>query len=229
MQEEEFTAALIQHALDQGMTLPPQSVRLCLQHVSLMLEWNRRTNLTRVTDLEDILARHILDSLLPSRWLPSAGVGADIGSGAGFPGVVIAITRPNLAMTLIESNRKKASFLTVLKTQLRLSNLSVFHGAWEDWLRTTTGQGHPPVDCMTMRAVRLEREHLSDLAANGLRPGGIFAYWAGPAEREADGRIQEAWSESRVVQMLEPIPYTLPHGKGEHRLFRWIRKPISAS
>ncbi|MHC1744417.1 MAG: 16S rRNA (guanine(527)-N(7))-methyltransferase RsmG [Syntrophobacteraceae bacterium] len=228
MNEKAFASALMLHAQAHGITLPADFAGKCLQHVRLMLDWNRRTNLTRITDPEEILARHILDSLLPSPWLPAAGRGADIGSGAGFPGVVLALARPELAMTLIESNRKKASFLTVLTTQLRLSNLNVLHGTWKDWLRTMSGRDLPRMDCITMRAVRLEKEHLTDLARNGLRPGGVFAYWGGPAEGVSESRIKEGWGSPGEMRMLEPIPYTLPCGMGEHRLLRWIREPEQA-
>jgi 16S rRNA (guanine527-N7)-methyltransferase len=185
-----------------------------------MLEWNRRTNLTRITDLEVILARHVLDSLLPSRLLPATGRGADVGSGAGFPGVVLALALPGLAMTLIESNRKKASFLTVLASHLRLANLDVFHGTWREWLEATVERGTPPLDCLTMRAVRLESAHLTELALKGLRPGGVFAVWAGPSEKAGTVGLAEVPG----LQPLEAIPYTLPGGEGERRLLRWIRE-----
>lgn len=229
MNEAEFTAALIKHTSACGIPLPAQAPMKCLQHVQLMLAWNRRTNLTRITSLEDILARHILDSLLPSRWLPSAGQGADIGSGAGFPGVPLALALPNLTITLVESSRKKASFLTVLATHLQLPNLKVFHGTWSDWLETTKGRGEGSrMDCITMRAVRLEREHLSGLAEKGLRSGGVFAYWGGPEGLEADSRIMEPWAELETLQLLEPMPYALPGGRSDLRLLRWIRKPPSS-
>jgi 16S rRNA (guanine527-N7)-methyltransferase len=222
MTEEEFPSALLRLTRAHGIVLPSESVDRCLLHVRLMLEWNRRTNLTRITDLEEILVRHVLDSLIPSRWLPASGRAVDVGTGAGFPGAVLALAHPGLAMTLIETSRKKASFLKVLVAQLRVGNLSVFHGTWQEWIKA--GPGWPPVDCITMRAVRLEESHLAELAARGLRPGGIFAYWAGPADRAEEGLADGALRVSGL-RKLDTIPYALPGGKGERRLLRWVREP----
>lgn len=220
MTDGEFTSALLRLTRAHGIVLPSESVDRCLQHVRLMLEWNRRTNLTRITDLEEVLIRHVLDSLMPSPWLPSSGKAVDIGSGAGFPGAVLALAHPGLHMTLIEANRKKASFLKVLIAQLRVDNLSVLHGSWQEWITATPEL--PSLDCITMRAVRLEEEHLTELAAKGLRPGGVFAYWAGPADRALEGPLR-----SSGLQMLETIAYALPSGMGERRLLRWRRKPLA--
>lgn len=222
MTEETFTAMLARAASDHGIDLSEESARMCFRHVALMLEWNRRTNLTRITDLEDILVLHVLDSLIPSRWLPSSGRALDIGSGAGFPGTILALALPGLDMTLIEASRKKASFLKVLTSQLRLSSLRVFHGSWQTWLRSTTVL--PSVECITMRAVRLEEAHLLELATRCLRPGGVFAYWAGPEGKRDEDRSGESL-EPPGLRIAPPVSYRLPAGKGERRLLRWIRKP----
>lgn len=216
MTEAEFAPALELAAQALGITLPAGLPARCLQHVKLMLEWNRHTNLTRIVDLEDILARHVLDSLIPSRFLPPAGRGVDVGSGAGYPGVVLALALPELSMTLIESSRKKASFLKVLASHLRLRSLSVFHGTWQEWLETTVVRGDSPVDLITMRAVRLESAHLEDLAGKGLRPGGVFAFWAG-----SSGKSDSMTRDTPGLQRLEPIPYSLPSGGDRRFLLRW--------
>jgi 16S rRNA (guanine527-N7)-methyltransferase len=221
MTEAEFPSALLRLTRAHGIVLPPEFVDRCLGHVRLMLEWNRRTNLTRITDLEEVLVRHVLDSLIPSPWLPASGRAADVGSGAGFPGAVLALAYPDLDMTLIEASRKKASFLKVLAARLRVGNLSVFHGTWQQWVTATPGE--PSVDCITMRAVRLEEEHLAELAARVLRPGGVFSYWAGPGEGSAEGPAEGSLRCSGL-RMLEPVAYALPNGMGERRLLRWTRK-----
>lgn len=119
-------------------------------------------------------------------------------------------------MTLIESSRKKASFLKVLASHLRLRSLSVFHGTWQEWLETTVVRGDSPVDLITMRAVRLESAHLEDLAGKGLRPGGVFAFWAG-----SSGKSDSMTRDTPGLQRLEPIPYSLPSGGDRRFLLRW--------
>ena len=81
-------------------------------YLSLLLRWNARMNLTAIRDEEGILARHFVESIACARALP-AGIGTllDFGSGAGFPGIPIALCRPEIAVTLAESQGKKAAFL----------------------------------------------------------------------------------------------------------------------
>ena len=69
----------------EGIELSADQARLCQRHIRLMLLWNRRSNLTRITQPEAILVKHLLDSLLPARWLSRKGRAIDVGTGAGFP------------------------------------------------------------------------------------------------------------------------------------------------
>ncbi len=224
MTESQFVSALLESARACGTPLSETSAAQCLEHVRLMLVWNRRTNLTRITDLDEILDRHVMDSLIPSRFLPPSGHGVDVGSGAGFPGVILALAHPDLHMTLIESSRKKASFLKVLSTRVGLPNLSVFHGSWQEWLATPTEDGGPPVACITMRAVRLESVHLEELARKGLLPGGVFALWAGPS---GTGDAREG-GKVEGLRPMEPVSYTLPARGDSRLLLRWERLPQDA-
>lgn len=93
---------------------------------ALLGEWNARINLTAVRDATDALERHALDSLIASAFIPSTTRSlVDVGSGAGFPGAIMALARPDVAVTLVESNHKKCAFLGTLKRELPLPNLTV--------------------------------------------------------------------------------------------------------
>ena len=82
------------------------------QHYDYLVRWNSRMNLTRIESLEDVVRLHYCESFFLAQWLPTGPLRvADVGSGPGFPGVPIALLRPNLEVTLIESNRRKAVFL----------------------------------------------------------------------------------------------------------------------
>jgi 16S rRNA (guanine527-N7)-methyltransferase len=99
--------------MESGLAaLDPETSRRFETYLSLILRWNTRTNLTSVRDADGILARHFVESISCARALP-AGVATllDLGSGAGFPGLPIALCRPEIAVTLAESQRKKAAFL----------------------------------------------------------------------------------------------------------------------
>src|SRR6185369_12464 len=114
-------------------------------YLELILRWNARTNLTAVRDPEGIIQRHFLESIACARMLP-VGIATllDFGSGAGLPGIPIALCRPEIAVTLAESQGKKAAFLREAVRGLEL-NPAVFAGRAES-LPTQ-------FDCVTLRAV----------------------------------------------------------------------------
>jgi 16S rRNA (guanine527-N7)-methyltransferase len=96
------------------------------KYLELLLLWNRRINLTAVRDPDDIREKHFADSLALLPFIPkSARTLVDVGSGAGFPGAVLATARPDLAVTLVEANQKKSAFLQTLRRELALDNLTI--------------------------------------------------------------------------------------------------------
>jgi len=144
-------------------------------YLALLLRWNARTNLTAIRDEEGILSRHFVESIACARALP-AGIGTllDFGSGAGFPGLPIALCRSEIAVTLAESQGKKAAFLNEAVRVLGLT-ASVFAGRAETL----------PVefDCVTLRAV--DRMELA-LRSGGqlVRAGGYLAAMTSQVEFE---------------------------------------------
>ncbi len=130
-----------------------------LQHIStyidILLRWNARINLTAIRDPEDIVTRHFGEALFAARYLfpapssVSSGVNdvevADVGSGAGFPGLPIRLWAPHLSLTLIESNHKKAAFLREVTRTLTLTDVDIQNTRAETVTRT--------FDLVTLRAV----------------------------------------------------------------------------
>ena len=114
-------------------------------YLTLLQKWNARTNLTAIRDEEGILSRHFLESILCAYKLPQGIVSLlDFGSGAGFPGIPIALIRPEISVTLAESQNKKAAFL---REAIRTLNLEIkVHANRAESLQTT-------FDCVTLRAV----------------------------------------------------------------------------
>jgi 16S rRNA (guanine527-N7)-methyltransferase len=134
--------------------------------LSLFLRWNARINLTSIRDEDGILKRHFVESIACARALPT-GVSTllDFGSGAGFPGLPIALCRPEIAVTLAESQGKKAAFLREAARVLQLS--TKIHSGRAESLATV-------FDCVTLRAVdKMDRAVQS--AARLVRPGGWLA------------------------------------------------------
>jgi 16S rRNA (guanine(527)-N(7))-methyltransferase RsmG len=92
--------------------LTSHQAELLAQHYDLMLRWNRVINLTRIDEIEEAVERHYVESLLVAASLPAGALRiADVGSGAGFPGIPVAVVRPECSVALIESHKRKAVFL----------------------------------------------------------------------------------------------------------------------
>lgn len=129
---ERHAEELRQGAAELGITLQPRQQEQLLAYLALLIKWNRAYNLTAVRNPDEMVSRHLLDSLsvapfvapLGQRWL-------DVGSGGGMPGVPLAILFPERRFTLLDSNGKKARFLTQVKLELQLANLDVVHSRVE--------------------------------------------------------------------------------------------------
>ena len=113
-----------------GLALEPAQVRALLALVAELAEWNTRFNLTAITEPAEVVDKHLLDSLAVLPHLKGLQV-ADVGSGAGFPGLPLAIVDPDRRFTLIESTGKKAGFLRQAVSKLQLPNVDVVHGRAE--------------------------------------------------------------------------------------------------
>jgi len=128
-------------ALDRGLEemaleLPAGARDRLLEYTTLLVKWNRTYNLTAIRDPLAMVAQHLLDSLSVLPYLPLAAVGArlaDAGSGAGLPGIPLAIARPRWHVALAESSEKKAAFLRQAAIELALGNVDVHEGRVEAW------------------------------------------------------------------------------------------------
>ena len=114
-----------------GLPLGDEQVRLLRRHYDLLEKWNARMNLTSIRSPEKILVRHYGESLFLAKALPAgARWVVDVGSGAGFPGFPLAVARPEIQVTLVESVAKKAAF--VKETARGVPNVFVFPGRFEN-------------------------------------------------------------------------------------------------
>ncbi|HLD17133.1 MAG TPA: 16S rRNA (guanine(527)-N(7))-methyltransferase RsmG [Coxiellaceae bacterium] len=110
------------HAL--GLIVPVEAQEKMLQFLTLVQKWNRVHNLTAITDLQEMVTKHLLDSLAILPFVQGKRI-LDIGTGAGFPGVPLALALPNKTFTLLDSAGKKICFLRLAKEELALSNIKV--------------------------------------------------------------------------------------------------------
>lgn len=115
----DLEAGLHQLGLDAALAEP------LLAYLALLARWNQTYNLTAIRDTREMLVKHLLDSLAMQAYLDGIDTLADLGTGPGLPGIPLAIARPGLQVTLVESNGKKARFLREAVRQLKLANASV--------------------------------------------------------------------------------------------------------
>lgn len=193
-----------------GLVLPTGAEAKLLAYLALLDKWNRVYNLTAVRDTERMVSHHLLDSLAAVPFFQAEAV-LDVGSGGGLPGIPLAIARPELQVTLLDSIAKKTAFLLQAKAELGLANLSVVTRRVEDF--------HPEsgFDIITSRAfsdlrefVTLTRHLLNPagrwLAMKGLMPHEEIASLPPWARVSANHALEVPGLEaSRHLIVLEPV------------------------
>jgi 16S rRNA (guanine527-N7)-methyltransferase len=123
--------AKLNHGLQEaGIELPPEARQKLLDYLELLQKWNKVHNLTAVRDVEEMVTLHILDSLSVMPYIKGQHL-LDVGSGAGLPGIPLAICLPDIQVTVLDSSHKKASFMRQAKAELALPNLQVVCGRVE--------------------------------------------------------------------------------------------------
>jgi 16S rRNA (guanine527-N7)-methyltransferase len=159
-----------------GIEVTDEAQIKLLNYLNLLQKWNKVYNLTAIRDPMKMVSCHLLDSLAvvphiwPSRWL-------DVGSGAGLPGVVLAIQNPDFEFTLVDSNRKKTSFIQQASIELGLKNVEVRCERIESW------ENKEKYDGIISRAFAETAEFIS-LTRHLLKTGGRWAAMKGAAEEE---------------------------------------------
>jgi 16S rRNA (guanine527-N7)-methyltransferase len=173
----ELLEPYLQRADGSRELLSSKQLQQLSDFLDLLLRWNTKTNLTAVREPEAIVARHFGESLFLARHLRrEARTAIDLGSGAGFPGIPLKIYSPHLAVTLTESQNKKATFLNEVIRVLTLTDINVFPGRAEELnLRA---------DLVTLRAVEKFDQALP-IAAKLLKPIGRLALLIGTGQMDA--------------------------------------------
>lgn len=177
---EPWRKTVIRGAQALEVTVSAEQARAMGRHALELLQWNRITNLTAITDPLEVAVKHYVDALAPASWIGHGARVLDAGSGGGFPGIPLAIARPDLTITLVDSVRKKVSFLKYAIRTLGLNSIDAIHGRLEEL------GGRPPYhekfDLVVSRAFS-SLEDFTTLALPFLTPAGTILAMRGP---EAD-------------------------------------------
>jgi 16S rRNA (guanine527-N7)-methyltransferase len=173
----------IAHLLEPFIELDETGLRAISIYIDLLLKWNARINLTAIREPSEIVQRHFGESLFAGKYLleqklPQTAI--DLGSGAGFPGVPFAMLAPGVQVTLIESQKKKATFLKELIHALGLKNVKVFSDRAESYSGTA--------DLVMLRAVE-KFEQALQMAVRLANEGGRLTLMIGSGQAEAARRL----------------------------------------
>ena len=132
MDRELFIDILNDELKDISIKLTQIDVELFYKYTDLLIEWNKKINLTAITDMKDIITKHFVDSLTINKYIEENKLVMDIGTGAGFPGIPLKILNKNNHFILVDSLNKRINFLEEVKRQLNLNNLELIHARAED-------------------------------------------------------------------------------------------------
>lgn len=189
---QEYRELLLQGIKPLQIELTDTQIDQLLAYHGLLVKWNKAYNLTAVRDPAAMIGRHLIDSLSVLPWIGEGRL-LDVGSGPGLPGIPLAICRPDLQVTTLDSNGKKTRFQVQVKAELGLDNLQVIKGRVE-------AVEEPPFDMVISRAFASLQDML-DLSGHLCAPSGVFLAMKG------------LYPDSEIEQI--PSGYTL---KESHRL-----------
>lgn len=189
----------LRRRLDDGLAALdldlPDAVRdRLIAYVELLARWNAAYNLTAVRDPGEMVARHLLDSLAIAPHVSGTTL-ADLGSGAGLPGIPLALVAPERQVTLVDSNGKKARFLREAVRALKLANVRVIEGRVQD----VPGQ----FDCVTARAFATLADMLN-WAGGLLADGGNWLAMKGKVDEAEIAAVPAGFRVERIVTLQVP-------------------------
>ena len=197
MNKEQFIA----ETKKLGISLTEEQLNKLDQFYKLLIEWNEKINLTRITAKEDVYLKHFYDSLTLAKVidLSTKETLCDVGTGAGFPGIVLKIVYPNLKITLVDALQKRVNYLNTIIKDLQLENIQAIHTRGEEL--------HDKYDVVTARAVA-NIEKLLKYTMHLVNNTGVFVAMKGNIDNKLTPEIEN--KISKKYQILKIEKFELP-------------------
>jgi 16S rRNA (guanine527-N7)-methyltransferase len=180
-----------------GLALPEPAQHKLLDFLALLQKWNKAYHLTAVREAPRMVSQHLLDCLAVAPHVGAAAI-LDVGSGAGLPGIPLALALPDSRMTLLDSNHKKAAFLKQAQIELKLGNVEVVCERVESW------RAARPYEIVISRAFS-DLTEFARLAGRHVAPGGQLAAMKGIYPHEEIAQMPQGWRLHNAVELMVPM------------------------
>ena len=205
-----------------GINIDEEKLNQLETYYDMLIEYNNHTNLTRITEKEEVYLKHFYDSLtlIKAIKLDSQSI-LDVGTGAGFPGLVLKIVFPTLDITLVDSLNKRITFLNSVIEKLKLKNIKAIHARAEEYVK----ENKETFDIVTSRAVA-NLQVLSELCIPAVKVNGYFI----PMKADANEEITNARNAIKLLggKLDDNIIFDLPNNEGLRTLIK-IKKISNTS
>lgn len=215
MSKDEFLSKLNEN----GVSLDDRQINQLDEYASFLKEYNQKINLTGIDEYEEVLDKHFYDSLLLSFNFKLEGTFVDVGTGAGFPGVVLKICFPDLKVILLEPLKKRCVFLEELIKRLGLKDIEVINTRGEDY----TLKHREEFDYVSARAVS-NMNMLIEVCGGLVRVGGYFIALRGSSGKEELAKADRAIKEMGFVKESERDCFLFD---GSNRYIAYLKKKSS--
>ena len=204
-----------------GVTLTEKQIEQFEKYYELLVEWNKVMNLTGITEFDEVMQKHFVDSVAAAEYVEMEKINSliDVGTGAGFPGIPLKIVYPHLQVTLLDSLNKRIKFLDEVVDNLGLIGIETVHGRAEDAAKKA--EYREQFDLSVSRAVA-NLASLTEYCLPFVKAGGYFiAYKSGDIDAEAEGAKRAVSLLGGRIESVEKM--TLP-GTDIERSFVFVKK-----
>ena len=151
MNKEEFKKVFMEYVKKIDIDINEEQINKFYDYMNLLIEWNKKINLTAITDYNEIILKHFVDSLTINKCIKENNYVVDVGTGAGFPGIPLKIIRDDIKIVLVDSLNKRINFLNEVIKELNLKNIETVHARAEEFGRNK--KYRQKFDIATSRAV----------------------------------------------------------------------------
>lgn len=188
MERTNFYKKMAEESEKIGIKLPDEQLNEFYEYMQLLLEWNEKMNLTAITDPEEVIKKHFVDSITIKKYIKEENRLIDVGTGAGFPGIPLKIVDKSIKLTLLDSLNKRINFLNEIIEKLNLKEVNTIHSRAEEYAKNKVRESY---DVAVSRAVA-DLPILLEYLMPYVKLNGICICMKGPKAQEELERSKKA-------------------------------------